>query len=112
VIKFKNNSPWKWVKMVRYIQTETATEHHVLQVLGAYANLHGSCFPSYETLMRDCRFKSDHTLTVALEGLRKLGVLTWKKGHGNQFKRIANVYTLDQEAMLNLLRKQKEAGTS
>jgi hypothetical protein len=110
-INIKPTSPWKWVKMVRYIQTKTATEHHVLQVLGAYANLEGCCYPSYEALMRDCCFSSKHTLSRALKGLRKLGVVTWKKGHGNQFRKFANVYTLDQDAMVSLLRDQKKAGT-
>lgn len=108
VVTIAGNTAWKWTKLAQHLHTATPTQHHVLLVLALYANVKGICWPSYETLMQDCRFGSKHTILEALAYLRDdLKVLDWKRGHGNQFKKAANTYTLNQAAMVELLKKQK-----
>jgi hypothetical protein len=110
-MELRVNTAWKWTKLAQHLHTKTPTQHHLLLILALYANVKGVCWPSYEALMRDGCFGSKHTILKTLVYLRdELKILDWKRGHGNQFKRAANTYTLKQDAMVALLRKQKAEG--
>lgn len=109
-MKIKLNSPWKFVKLARHIRTKTPTQHHVLLALVQYADTQGRCYPSYEALMQDTGYGSNHTIAGALVYLRDdLQILDWKPGHGNQYKHFANYYTFKQDKMIEVLRIQKLA---
>jgi hypothetical protein len=83
----------------------------VLVVLVQYADLAGTCFPSYERLMLDTGIKSKSTISAALKYLRDtLKIVSWASGHGNQFKHVHNRYQFDQDQLIKLLRKQKTNG--
>ena len=104
----KEASPWRWIQLARYIRTKTSTQHHVLLVLVQYADLKGTCWPSYDTLLADSRIGSRSTITAVIEYLRDdLKILNWVKGHGNQYKQDSNHYSFDFEAMVKLVQEQK-----
>ena len=99
---------WKFVKVARYIRTEKPAQHHVLLMLSLYADQKGYCFPSYQNLMDDTSYGSEQTISDAIKYLRDvLHILTWKQGHSNQYRNIANGYTLNLPAMVELLTKQR-----
>jgi hypothetical protein len=101
---------WKFVKAARYIRTEKPAQHHVLLMLALYADENGYSFPSYENLMDDTSYGSKQTISDAITYLRdELHILTWKQGHSNQYKNIANGYTLSLPTMVALLTAQRAA---
>jgi hypothetical protein len=99
---------WKFVKVARYIRTAKPAQHHVLLMLALYADEKGYSYPSYENLMDDTSYGSKQTISDAITYLRdELKILTWKQGHSNQYRNIANGYTLILPAMVELLTKQR-----
>jgi hypothetical protein len=61
-------------------------------------------------LMRDTSYHSKTIVSDSIKYLRDtLGILSWVQGHSNQFKNVANGYTLDWQKMANLVMKQKVA---
>lgn len=108
-MEIKIESAWRWVQLARFIRTKTPAQHHLLLVLALHANKAGTCWPSYETLMRRCGFGSKHTVLNALKYLRdELQILDWKQGHANQFKPCANTYQFRWDEMVALAKKCRE----
>jgi Helix-turn-helix domain len=95
---------WRFVRAARSIHTETTAQKVILMLLASYANGHdGTCYPSYDLLMRDSGIASRTTVSDALQHLRDtLKILKWKKGWGNAHGRKSNVYQFDFEAMSRL----------
>jgi hypothetical protein len=109
-LNFKKLGDWKYVKVARYIRTKKPAQHHILLMLAFYADKNGYSFPSYEDLMDDTSYGSKQTIWDSITYLRdELRILTWKQGHSNQYKNIANGYTLNLQAMVELLTAQRQA---
>src|SRR5437870_13876922 len=102
-------SAWKYVKKAFEIRTTLPAQSHVLLVLSNHSDGKGECWPSYKQLMEETAYSSEQTIADALKYLRdKLGILTWRKGWGNNYRHVANMYKLDYSAMCRLVKKQKE----
>ena len=100
---------FRFTKAAFQIKTNTASQKGVLLVLGHRAdNDTGVCHPSYERIMHDTSIRSEDTVKNAIQYLRNdLGVVTWVRGWGNAHRSRANTYTLDYEAMLQTIEKQR-----
>jgi len=110
-LNFKALGAWKYVKVASLLRTEKPAQKHILLTLAFYADPAGYCHPSYESLMDDTGYGSKQTIAEALTYLRDdLKILTWTKGHSNQYRpNIANGYTLILQAMVKVLKAQRDA---
>lgn len=99
----EETSPFRFTRVVLGIPTAKASQKAVLTALAIRANSKTSdCHPSYDRLMKDTGL-SRSVVAAAVVYLRDvLRVVSWKRGHSNQYKKLANLYRLDYRKMLAL----------
>jgi hypothetical protein len=109
-LNFKNLGAWKYVKVASLIRTEKPAQKHVMLTLAFRADgASGYCHPSYDDLMEDTSYGSKHTIAEAIVYLRDvLKIITWTKGHSNQYRNVANGYTFSLPAMVKVLKEQRD----
>src|SRR6266849_5860954 len=80
----------------------------ILRYLAKGANDAGLHYVSRATVCADCGGLSTSTFNRALKYLNSLGILTWKKGFGNQYSdvNVASTYLLHLKAMQKLITEQ------
>jgi hypothetical protein len=98
------NDQWRFMRAARIIHTDTPAQKLILMLLASHINgQDGSCYPSYDLLMRESGFTSKATITSALQYLRiKLKIVKWTKGWGNAHGRRSNRYQFDFDTMSRL----------
>jgi len=69
--------------------------------LANYADESGYCFPSRYELLKAIGC-GERTLDAALSHWRKLGVIRWERGWGNQHGGQSNRYWFDEENILGI----------
>jgi hypothetical protein len=96
----KTVDAFRFIRNVLDIQTETPAQKSVLVALALRANHRtGTCYPSYEVLCRDTGLARSVVARAIIYLRDKLQVLTWKRGHSNQYRRQADLYTLNAKVM-------------
>ena len=92
---------FRFIRAALGVRTKTPAQKLILLTLAIRADgKTGVCHPSYESLSNDTGLARS-SVADAVRYLRDtLKVLNWKQGHCNQhMKPLANLYTLDCEAM-------------
>jgi len=109
VLNLTKLGDWKYVRIASLLRTEKPAQKHILLTLALHADgKTGYCYPSYDELRDDTSYGSKQTISDAITYLRdELKILTWKQGHSNQYRNIANGYTLILPAMVTLLKAQR-----
>jgi hypothetical protein len=80
----------------------------ILRYLAKGSNDAGRHYVSRATVCADCGGLSTNTFNRALKYLNNLGILSWKKGFGNQYSdaNVASTYQLHLKAMQQLITEQ------
>ncbi len=80
----------------------------VMRYLAKMANDSGRCYASQTTICAVCGGLSTSTIYEAVLYLCELGILTWVRGHGNQYSKdnVSNTYQLHLMAMRRLVKEQ------
>ena len=79
-----------------------------MRYLAKMANDSGRCYASQTTICAVCGGLSTSTIYESVRYLCELGILTWIRGHGNQYSKdnVSNTYQLHLMAMRRLVKEQ------
>jgi hypothetical protein len=108
-MKKRNKPSWEFLKLASRIQTgpRQYAAKLVLLFLADAANDNGHSWYGYKSISAHCNMLSTNAIHEGLCHLRdKLNILTWEQGSGGPNRKDTNTYTLDLQAMRDLIAAQ------